>query len=230
MIDAKQKIIDLLNEEKGEKFRLQDMLDRLQVGKELYLSDENYLKKFASKRDEKQIEAEKELTRLKKKRDELLKEVEEKPINLEKLRKSQPKSKPQKSKPIKFAVSYSNSRSGSAKIHSGGCHNVLRSSQEGDIKWNYYTNYPSAKHTAQYMGQQQPYGWKHAGCCMNSYPFDIIFGSIITTLIFGILGGLVAWYFTRDHFGETWAKTWLVLGGIVSSLWTIIVVSNLITN
>lgn len=229
MIDAKQKIHDLLNEGKGEKFRLEVMLRRIESGKELYTSDQIYLRKFVSERDEKQIKADEELIRLRKKRDELLKELDEKPINLEKLRKSQAKSKP-KSKPIKFAVSYSNSKRGSAKIHRGGCHNVLRSSQEGDIKWNYYTTYPSAKHTAQYMGRQQPYGWKHAGCCMNSYPFDIILGSIITTLAFGILGGLVSWYFTRDHFGETWAKSWLVLGGIVSSLWTIRLVIDLIIN
>lgn len=61
---------------------------------------------------------------------------------------------------------------------------------------------------------------------MRSYPFDIIIGSIITTLIFGILGGVLSWYFTRDHFGKTWAKTWLVFGIIVSLLWTIGIVSN----
>lgn len=208
-MDLEDTITKLIHDKKGDHYRLEDLLTRIKSGKKIYNSDKMYLETLLDNPvKEKSVE------------------IEEKPINLEELRKSQPTHKPQKAKPIKFAVSYSNSRNGSAKIHNSGCHNTRRSSQEGDIKWMYYTNYPSAKHTAQHIGTQQPFGWKHACCCMRSYPFDIILGCIITTLLFGILGGLVSWYFTRDHFGESWAKTWLVLGWIVSILLSVFVVIN----
>lgn len=204
-----QKIISLIDNKKGDLGRLSEMLERLRDGKSLYDSDIDYIEKL-SPTTKSAIEHSQQ--------SESIDDIEV-PINMEKLRKSQPKPKPQKTKPIKFAVSYSNSRSGSAKIHNGGCHNVRRSSQEGDIKWNYFTNYPNAKQSAQQIGSHQPYGWKHAGCCMRNYPFNIIIGAIITTLFFGILGGLICWYFTRDHFGKTWAKSWLILGIITSLFW-----------
>lgn len=194
---SEERIFRLIDEEKGDRLRLEDMINRIRKGKTLFHSDIKYLESLDPDLH-----------------------IQEKQFNLENLPESQPKPKPQKAKPIKFAVSYSNSRRGSAKIHRANCHNVQRSSQEGDIKWNYYTNHSHAKNSAETIGQTQPYGWKYAGCCMRNFPYNIIIGSILTSLFLGILGGLVAWYFTRDIFGN-WAKTWLVMGGLVSLIWTI---------
>jgi len=191
-----QKIVSLIDNNMGDSQRLNEMLCRYRSGKELYNSDIDYIEKLSPTTN--------------------ISKVEEKPINLDELRKSQPKPK-YKVKPTKFAVSYSNSRRGSAKIHRASCHNVYRSSQEGDIKWVYFDNYPDANNTAQRMGMQQPYGWKYAGCCMNGFPLNIIIGSLIACFFLGALGGLIAWYFTRDYFAN-WARSWLVIGGIWSLL------------
>lgn len=188
------KIVSLIDNKIGDCQRLNEMLHRSRSGKPLYNSDIDYIEKIFPTTT--------------------ISEVEENPINLDELRKSKPKPK-YKVKPTKFAVSYSNSRRGSAKIHRANCHNVYRSSQEGDIKWIYFDNYSDANDTAQRIGMRQPYGWKYAGCCMNGFPINVIIGSIITCIFLGILGGLIAWYFTRDYFNK-WARTWLVLGGIES--------------
>lgn len=194
-----EKIVSLIDNNLGDSQRLNEMLHRHRSGQTLYNSDVDYIEKLSPTTK--------------------ITEIKEKPINLDELRKSQPKPK-YKIKPTKFAVSYSNSRSGSAKIHKASCHHVYRSSQEGDIKWTYYDNYSDAKHAAAVIGQNQPYGWKHAGCCMNSFPSDIILGSIVTCFLLGILGGLLAWYFTRDYF-DKWARIWLVIGGLWSLLLSI---------
>jgi len=190
-----QQITSLIDNNMGDPQRLKEMLDRHRSGKTLYKSDINYIVKLSPTT--------------------ITPKVEEKPINLDELRKSQPKPK-YKTKPIKFAVSYSQSRRGSAKLHKVSCHNVQRSSQEGDIKWNYYHKYLEAKHALELIGSKQPYGSKNAGCCMNKFISNIIWGGIISCFFLGILGGLLAWYFTRDYFG-TWSRIWLAIGG----LWTL---------
>ena len=194
-----EKIISLIDNNMGDSQRLTEMLHRYRSGKPLYNSDIDYIERLSPTSN--------------------ISEIEEKPINLDELRKSQPKPK-YKVKPTKFTVSYSNSRRGSAKIHRASCHNVYRSSQEGDIKWMYFDNYQDANRNAQRIGMQQPYGWKYAGCCMNSFPINIIIGSLITCFFLGALGGLIAWYFTRDYFAD-WARIWLVIGGIWSLLLSI---------
>ena len=193
------KIASLIDNNLGDSQRLTEMLDRCKSGKTLYNSDVDYIERLSPTTIESK--------------------VEEKPINLDELRKSQPKPK-YKPKPIKFAVSYSQSKRGSAKLHKVSCHNVQRSSQEGDIKWNYYHNYSEAKHALELIGSSQPYGSKNAGCCMNNFISNIISGGIVSCFFLGILGGLLAWYFTRDYFG-TWSRIWLIIGGIWSLLLSI---------
>lgn len=191
-----QKIVSLIDNNMGDSQRLNEMLDRHRSGKELYNSDIDYLERLSPTT--------------------ITPKIEEKPINLDELRKSQPKPK-YKKYTIKFAVSYSQSRRGSAKLHKGNCHNTLRSSQEGDIKWNYYYSYSEAKHALELIGSKQPYGSKNAGCCMNNFISNIISGGIISCFLLGIIGGLLAWYFTRDYFG-TWSRIWLVVGGLWTTL------------
>jgi len=170
------------------------MLLRYRSGKELYNSDINYIERLSPTT--------------------IPPKVKEKPINLDELRESQSKPK-YKKYTIKFAVSYSQSRRGSAKLHKGNCHNTLRSSQEGDIKWTYYSSYSEAKHALELIGSKQPYGSKNAGCCMNKFISNIIGGGIMSCFFLGIIGGLLAWYFTRDYFG-TWSRIWIVVGGLWS--------------
>lgn len=201
--DIIKSIDRLLSESIGDHGRLEHIKNSLIQGKSLYNSDKKYLNSLLDNNMKSTINEQPKNN-----------SNHETPINLDKLRKSQLKQK-YKVKPTKFAISYSNSQRGSAKIHKASCHNVYRSSQEGDIKWTYYNNYPDAKHAAEMIGQNQPYGWKYAGCCMRKFPLDIIMGSFITCLFLGILGGLIAWYFTRDYFGK-WARIWLGLGGFQS--------------
>lgn len=122
LIEAK--IISIIDNKKGDLDRLNEMLERVKSDKPLYNSDIKYIEKLSPTTEPIVEEIQQKPESI---------ENKEIPINLEELRKSQPKPKPQKTKPIKFAVSYSNSRRGSAKIHNSGCHNFIRSSQEGDI-------------------------------------------------------------------------------------------------
>ncbi len=191
---TKEKIIEiilkLINIEKGDLNRLEDMLSRVREDKELYNSDKKYLES-------------------------LNEESKEPPINLDKLRKSQPKPKLQKTKAIKFGVSHSQSRSTEAKIHKASCRYVQNSSQAGDIKWNYFHDFNSAKDCAAGYGAN-----RYPCCCMRNFPFNIVAGSFFVSLIFGILGGLLAWYITRDYFPRL-AKGWFVFSLIPTLLFLI---------
>ncbi len=191
MEDVEHLIILLIDQEKGDQMRLVDMLSRCQSGKKLFNSDYLYIDKLT------EIPREKV-------------EIVEKPINLDELRKSQPKPK-YKAQTIKFGVSHSKSRRSETKIHKASCRYVKNSSQSGDIKWDFCHDFQIAKNLAVGYGDQ-----KYACCCMRSFPSDIIFGGFILSLIFGIFGGLLAWYITKDYFPR-FAKGWIVFS-IISTL------------
>ena len=140
-----------------------------------------------------------------------------KPINLDELRKNQPKPK-YESQPIKFGVSYSQSGRGSAKIHMRRCRHVQRSSQEGDIKWSYFSNYADAKYFAQAKATTQSYGWKYSECCLNGHISRITGGAIFLTLFLGVIGALIGWYITKDYY-PTGSKVILSIGTITTIIW-----------
>ena len=75
--------------------RLNEMLERVKSDKPLYNSDIKYIEKLSPT-------TEPNVEQVQQKPESI--ENKEIPINLEELRKSQPKPKPQKTKPIKFAV------------------------------------------------------------------------------------------------------------------------------
>lgn len=167
----------------GDINRLNDMLKRVKSGKELYHSDINYIEKLSPT-----IKPDTE---------------PEKPINLEELRKSQPKPK-YKKRSIKFGVSHSQSHRTEAKIHKASCRYVQNSSQSGDIKWDYCYDFNSAKDLASGYGTN-----RYPCCCMGNFPFDIVVGAFLLSIIFGIFGGALAWYITKDYFPRL-AKGWFV--------------------
>lgn len=185
-----EKIKSLLDNNVGDYVRLYEMLERHRSGKTLYNSDIDYIEKLSPTT--------------------IIPKVEEKPINLDKLRKSQPKPK-YKKYTIKFGVSHSQSGRTIAKLHKASCRYVRNSSQAGDIKWDYLYDFDSAKVKLQSYGSDY-----YASCCMRNFPFNLIIGAFFASLLFGIFGGLLAWYITKDYFPRL-AKGWLVFSLLSTS-------------
>ena len=212
--DILKSIERLIDSNIGDKGRLEHIKESISQGKIRYNSDKKYLDSLLSRNTDSLS-------------DEKVESISEDeiPIDLEKLRKSQPKPK-YKTKPTKFGVSYSNSGRGSAKIHMRSYRHVQRSSQEGDIKWSYFSNYPDAKYFAQTKSNSQSYGWKHAECCLNEHIRRITTGAIFLTLFFGVIGALIGWYITKIYH-PTGSKVILSVGTIITIAW---LVSNLISN
>ena len=204
--DLLKSIQSLIDSNIGDKGRLEFIKESISKGKTLYNSDKKYLDSMLSRNAE-DVPNEKieDITE------------DEIPIDLDKLRKSQPKPK-YKTKPTKFGVSYSNSGRGSAKIHMNSCRHVQRSSQEGDIKWSYFSDYPDAKYFAQTKSSSQSYGWKYAECCLNGHIRRITTGAIFLTLFFGIIGALIGWYITKSYH-PTGSKVILSIGTITTIVW-----------
>ena len=187
-----EEIVSLIDHHIGDFNRLNEMLDRHRSGKTLYNSDIDYIEKLSPTTK--------------------ITEIEEKPINLDELRKSQPKPK-YKKRNIKFGVSHSQSGRSIAKLHKASCRYVQNSSQAGDIKWDYLYDFDSAKVKLQNYGSQY-----YANCCMRNFPFNLIVGAFFASLIFGIFGGLLAWYITKDYFPRL-AKGWLVFSLLSTSFY-----------
>ena len=212
--DTLKSIEKLIDSNIGDKGRLEHIKESISQGKTLYNSDKKYLDSLLSTRTESIPDEKIEDT-----------SDDEIPIDLEKLRKSQPKPK-YETKPIKFGVSYSNSGRGSAKIHMRSCRHVQKSSQEGNIKWSYFSNYPDAKNFAQTKSTSQSYGWKYAECCLNGHIRRTTTGAIFLTLFFGIIGALIGWYITKNYH-PTGSKVILSVGTLITIAW---IVFSLISN
>lgn len=213
--DTLKSIERLIDSNIGDKGRLEHIKESISQGKTLYNSDKKYLDSLLSRNTDSVS-------------DETVESISEDeiPIDLEKLRKSQPKPK-YETKPTKFGVSYSNSGRGSAKIHMRSCRHVRRSSQEGDIKWSYFSNYQDAKYFAQTKSASQSYGWKHAECCLNGHISRTTTGAIFLTLFFGVIGALIGWYITK-RYHPTGSKIILSVGTVITIVLLILgLVNNL---
>ncbi len=186
----KEKIVSLIDNNLGDSQRLNEMLHRIKSGKTLYQSDFDYIEKLSPTT--------------------IAPKVQEKPINLDELRKSQPKPK-YKKRNIKFGVSHSQSGRSIAKLHKASCRYVQNSSQSGDIKWDYLYDFDSAKVRLESYGSRY-----YASCCMKNFPFNLVAGAFFVSLLFGIFGGLLAWYFTKDYFPRL-AKGWFVFSLLSTS-------------
>lgn len=211
--DILKSIEKLIDSNIGDKGRLEHIKESVSQGKILYTSDKKYLDSLLFRNTDSVS-------------DEKVESISEDeiPINLEKLRKNQPKPK-YETKPTKFGVSYSNSGRGSAKIHMSSCRHVQRSSQEGDIKWSYFSNYHDAKYFAQTKSTSQSYGWKYAECCLNGHIGRTTTVAIFLTLFFGVIGALVGWYITRNYH-PTGSKAILSVGTIITIVWLVFSLAN----
>ena len=98
------------------------------------------------------------------------------------------------------------------------CRHVQRSSQEGDIKWSYFSNYLDAKYFAQTKSTSQSYGWKYAECCLNGHIRRMTTGAIFLTLFFGVIGALIGWYITKNYH-PTGSKIILSVGTMITIAW-----------
>ena len=202
------KSIDMLIDSgHGDKGRLEHIKDSLQKGKSLYKSDDAYLRSLLSKHLPNSIENKSEDNST----------YSEEPINLDELRKSQPKPK-HEPQSIKFGVSYSHSGRGSVKIHMSRCRHVHRSSQEGDTKWAYFSNYHSSKEFARAKAPSQNYGWKYAECCLNGHISRVTTGAVVLSLFLGIIGALIGWYITREYYPRG-SKVIFSIGTIITIIW-----------
>lgn len=206
--DIIKSIDELLDAGIGDKGRLEHIKSSLLKGKTIYNSDKSYLNSIINEHSTKPIRGEKSENNSSNK---------EKSINLEELRKSQPKPK-YESRPTKFGVSFSSSGKGSAKIHMVRCRHVQRSSQEGDTKWSYFSNYTDAKIFAQAKAPSQSHGWKYAGCCSNGHIGKVTVGAVILSLSLGIIGAAIGWYITKEYH-PTGSKIIFSIGAIITIIW-----------
>lgn len=211
--DIEKSIDELLASDIGDKGRLEHIKNSISKGKTLYNSDKKYLDSLLN-------DNQKPITEQPQQND----SEDEIPINLDELRKSQPKPT-YEVKPTKFGVSYSNSGRGSAKIHMRSCRHVQRSSQEGDIKWSYFSTYPDAKYFAQSKATSQSYGWKYAECCLNGHINRVTGGAIFLTIFLGVIGALIGWYITKDYY-PTGSKVILSFGTATTIIWLFSTVIN----
>lgn len=204
--DIVKSLDELLASDIGDKGRLEHIKNSLSNGKTLYNSDKKYLDSLLDRNPKPPVDQSPQT-----------KPKDETPINLDELRKSQLKPT-YEVKPTKYGVSYSNSGRGSAKIHMVRCRHVQRSSQEGDIKWSYFSNYPDAKRFAQTKSSSQSYGWKYAECCLNGHISRVTGGAIFLTIFLGVIGALIGWYITKDYY-PTGSKVILSFGTITTIVW-----------
>jgi len=204
--DTIKSIDELLGSDIGDKGRLEYIKNCISQGKALYNSDKKYLDSLLDKNKKSTINEQPQNN-----------SNDETPISLEELRKSLPKPK-YEIKPTKYVVSYSNSGRGSTKIHMRSCRHAQSSSQEGDIKWSYFSNYPDSKHFAQTKAATQSYGWKYAECCLNGHISRITTGAVFLTLFLGIIGALIGWYITKDYY-PIGSKIILSIGTITTIIW-----------
>ena len=70
--------------------------------------------------------------------------------------------------------------------------------------------YATAKKLAQKLGNTQPEGWKKSYCCMGKYNSKMMSWGILSVIIFGLPGGIIAYLVTKHYFGK-WAKAWIVV-------------------
>lgn len=212
--DIVKSIDELLASNLGDVGRLEHIKDSILQGKTLYNSDKKYLDSLLGNNQKSTYEE-----------PQSSEPESETPINLDELRKNQPKPTYEQ-KPTKYGVSFSNSGRGSAKIHMVRCRHVRRSSQEGDIKWSYFSDYSTAKHFAQAKAPSQSYGWKYAECCLNGHINRVTGGAIFLTIFLGIIGALIGWYITRDYYPRG-SKVILFFGTATTIIW---LVSSAINN
>lgn len=156
-----KKINFLIENNLGDSNRLNELLDRIKSGKQLYNSDINYVEKL-SPTSELKIEKSKSI-----KKQKLTNSKppvsDSTPIPILNNKQTTSRNIPDTCKP--YAITYNTSYRDEVKIHANTCHHTQNASQSGSTKWTYANSLKDAVSVARKLYPK--YGnWKFPRCCL----------------------------------------------------------------